>query len=98
MKKLTLLLILILLFSFVVTSTAFAAPSSAPVGNCKRGFNIVLLPVGINPNIDRNHDGYVCRPKDAPETSIRYIDNYLRIRCRQNPVSFYRPPQTPRFR
>jgi hypothetical protein len=81
MKKLMLLLILILLFSFVATSTVFAAPSSAPVGNCRNGYHRILLPVGVNPNIDRNHDGYVCAPNGTP-TTIRYIDNYIRIRCR----------------
>jgi hypothetical protein len=90
MKKLITILIIVLLVSLILVSTAIASPGK-PVGSCRRGYKLELLDqhlgesvnLFLNPVFDRNGDGYICAQYYANGVH-HHLDNFNRLsRCKQ---------------
>jgi hypothetical protein len=88
MKKLIPVLIIVLLVSLILVSTALASPGK-PVGKCKQGYKLESLTrhVGesaslfLNPALDTNGDGYICAQYYSNGVH-RHLDNFNRP-CRK---------------
>jgi hypothetical protein len=90
MKKLIAVLIIVLLISLLLVSTAIASPGK-PVGSCKRGYKLELLDkhlgesadLFLNQPYDRNGDGYICAQYYF-NGFHHHLDNFNRLRrCSQ---------------
>ena len=91
MKKLITILIIVLLVSLILVSTAIASPGK-PVGSCRRGYKLELLDqhlgesvnLFLNPVFDRNGDGYICAQYFVNGGLHYHLDNFNRLsRCKQ---------------
>ena len=89
MKKLLPILLVVLLVSLILVSTAIASPGK-PIGNCKPGYKLELLnkhlgespSLFLNPALDTNGDGYICAQYYF-NNQHRHVDNFNRIRCKR---------------
>jgi hypothetical protein len=84
MKKLIPILIIVLLVSLILVSTAFAGPGK-PRWTCKPGYKLepLALHTGespslfLNPALDTNGDGYICA-QYYTSGQHRHLDNFNR--------------------
>lgn len=89
MKKLLPLLLIVLLASLILVSTALAGPGK-PVGSCKPGYKLQLMSLHqgesaslfLNPAVDTNGDGYICA-QYYNASLHRHLDNFNRLKCKK---------------
>ena len=87
MKKVVPILLVLLVLSLFLASTAMASSSSQAVAGCRRGYTLDLFanhaaetqyPGYLR---DLNGDGYICVYNITPNVH-RHIDNFMRNGCR----------------
>ena len=81
MKRLSLILLVVFLFTALLPGTAFAR-SSALAGSCPPGFELHPYmdhsgePMHIGLTTDLNGDGYICMRMISPNLHL-HVDNFL---------------------
>ncbi len=89
MKKLIPILLIVLLVSLILVSTALASPGKR-LGSCKRGYKLELMTqhlgesasLFLNPAVDTNGDGYICAQYYFNGVH-RHLDNFNLIHCKR---------------